>query len=203
MIDSLEIQLSLLEHHYEQAFKHGKIEFLPEIATKLRLLLWQAPRQNGNEPLLFKVMHQFGLNTHLTLDGPPVDPPPIEITGVGPPQFGPMTGETISLYRFFNLKEEFVSTSRGGVWKTKLELIRGVSEQLGGAHSDWEIDEDLFRTLSMGPWISGMPAYAPSIEISARIVIRHGRLILAEVRRQQSSANDADNGSVGPPASSG
>jgi hypothetical protein len=68
MVERLEVQLSMLETFARSAFADRKEEFLPEVATKLRVLL---VRSRHNKPLLLEVAQGFDIPLNVTLDGPP------------------------------------------------------------------------------------------------------------------------------------
>src|SRR5215813_429187 len=65
MIDQLERQLSLLEEYATKAFSETRSEFLPEVASKLRILL---VRSKQNSPLLFEVPDRVGLVPRVRID---------------------------------------------------------------------------------------------------------------------------------------
>ena len=80
MVGRLEAQLNKLEEFAARAFAGGEIEFLPEVANKLRLLIVRSPK---NTPLLFEVAARLGVTLAAPLrEGPkmlerhPNDPPP-------------------------------------------------------------------------------------------------------------------------------
>ena len=143
MISQLETQLGLLERYAHQAFALGETQFLPEVATKLRILL---VRSRHNKPLLIDVAGALGFTPIVTLSGPPIRRPPGE---KGP-------GDHISVDAFFDRDAVGVMTAAGFVMMTKRQLIRAWSEQLGGAHEDWAVDEALLNAIRTALLVGGV-----------------------------------------------
>jgi hypothetical protein len=169
MVERLDAQLKLLEENGRQAFEQGDETYLPEVATKLRILL---VRSRMNKPLLFEVAAQVGLKLQLSLDGPPM----LKKEG----EIGP--GDTISLDEFFDLQAVTIRTSVGLITLTKRELIRAWAEQLGGAHEDWSVDEALINAVRFPLLITGMQPTVMELRNCAGIALQHGRRIVATAR---------------------
>jgi len=171
MVASLESQLKLIADYSYKAFDQQQSEYLPEIATKLRVLLI---RSGSNKPLLFEVAARLNLVLNITLDkdAPPVEPIPGE----------PIPGETITLDRYFDLNSVMVGTSNGLVAISKRNLIRAWSEQLGGAHVDWALDESLKNALEAPFLIDNMPLLAQELKSSAKIALDCGTLLLEKAK---------------------
>jgi hypothetical protein len=87
-----------------------------------------------------------GLTPIVTLTGPPIRRP---LGAKGP-------GDHISVDAFFDRDAVGVMTSNGFVMMTKRQLIRAWSEQLGGAHEDWSVDEALLNAIRTPLYIGGM-----------------------------------------------
>jgi hypothetical protein len=165
MIDQLDRQLVLLQEFGRHAFEEHRQEYLPEVATKLRILL---VRSKQNAPLLFRVADALKVEPSVVLDGPPIRPPPGE----------PGPGDKITLDRFFDLHAVTIRTSIGLVSMTKRELIRAWCEQLGGVHEDWEVEEALINALRTPILLGGMQPSAMELRNSMRIALEHGRRLV-------------------------
>jgi hypothetical protein len=170
MVDQLDNQLSLLEDYTHRAFGEGRKEFLPEVATKLRVLV---VRSRKNVPLLFEVARRLDVEPKVILEGPPIKPEPGE----------PSPGDEIALDDFFNLQAVTVRTSAGLVTMTKRELIRAWCEQLGGAHEDWAVDEALVNAIHAPISVGGMQPTAMELRNLARTTLRYGRHLVEFGRR--------------------
>jgi hypothetical protein len=169
MIGELETQLGLLERYARQAFRQGEHQFLPEVASKLRILL---VRSRHNKPLLLEVAERLGYTPIVTLAGPPIRRAPGE---KGP-------GDHISVDAFFDRDAVGVQTSIGFVMMTKRQLIRAWCEQLGGAHEDWSVDEALVRAIDAPATINGMQPTAIELRNCATTALGVGRHILEVAR---------------------
>jgi hypothetical protein len=169
MIGQLETQLGLLERYSHDAFELGQTQFLPEVATKLRVLLVRSGR---NRPLLFDVAKGVGFTPIVTLSGPPIRRPAGE---KGP-------GDHISVDAFFDLDAVGVQTSTGFVMMTKRQLIRAWSEQLGGAHEDWSVDEALVNAIRTPVSIGGVQPTVIELRNCASTTLRVGRHVLETAR---------------------
>jgi hypothetical protein len=168
MVERLERQLDMLEGFAQAAFAEGKDEFLPEVATKLRVLL---VRSRQNRPLLIEVADRFGIPLNVTLDCPPVEG-------------GPRAGDVLSLDAFFDLQAVTVRTSAGLASMTKRELIRAWSEQLGGAHEDWSVDESLVNAVRIEVPILGLRPSVMELGNCARTAVRCGREVVRLARER-------------------
>jgi hypothetical protein len=169
MVARLIAQLNHLTEDCERAFGRGDEAYLPEVATKLRLLL---VRSRANKPLLFEVADQIGVEPKVTLGGPPI----LKREGeVGP-------GDTITLDEFFDLQAVTMRTSSGLISLTKRELIRAWAEQLGGAHEDWSVDEALVNAIKTPIFIGGMQPTVMELRNCARTALQYGRQIVEAVR---------------------
>ncbi len=172
MLGRLESQLALLSEYSQNAFEQGRPEFLPEVATKLRLLV---VRSRQNTPLLLEVA-DVKLPLTVTLGGPPGIR---SIEGIG-------AGDQMSLDAFFDLQAMSIPTSAGSVSMTKRELIRAASEQLGGAHADWAVSEALLNAVSEQILIGGMTPAALELRGCARAALAHGARVVARTHEMLS-----------------
>ena len=172
MIDQLERQLSLLEEYATKAFSETRSEYLPEVASKLRILL---VRSKQNSPLLFEVADRLGLVPRVRIDGPPVEPLPGE----------PGPGDEITLDAFFDLRAVAISTSTGLVMMTKRQLIRAWCEQLGGVHEDWAVEEALVNAVRLPVFIGGMQPSAMELGNCARTTLTYGKRVVQFGRENQ------------------
>ncbi len=176
MLQSLESQLNILEEHSQKAFGERREEFLPEVATKLRVLL---VRSRHNKPLLFEVADRLGIEMTVTLDGSP---------GLGSKPENPnsMPGDKLSLDAFFDLMAVTVRTSAGLVPMTKRELIRAWSEQLGGSHEDWSVDEALVNAVRTEVPIFGFRPMLLELCNCVNTTLHHGRRVVAVAKERLS-----------------
>jgi hypothetical protein len=165
MIEQLARQVTLLEEYAQHAFIERKTNYLPEIATKLRVLL---VRSRTSTPLLLEVADQLKYPLNITLDGPPLEPLPGE----------PRSGETITLDRFFDMQAVTIQTATGLVSLTKREVIRAWCEQLGGAHEDWSVDESIVNALQSPFLFDGQQPLEIELSICTRIAIAGGKNIV-------------------------
>lgn len=173
MVEMLEVQLKLLREYAINVFDNGKDYYLGEVANKLRLLCW---RGRANEPLLFRILEEFGLSISWVIDGPPMDPPPNW-------QY-PWNGDVTTLEQWLNTPHQYI---RGASW-TPIETIKAVCEKLGGAHADWELDDKLaalkdFSIDDRLPLFAGLKPLQFGIGEAAATVLRHGDSVLVEVKR--------------------
>jgi len=70
---------------------------------------------------------------------------------------------------------------------TKRELIRAWSEQLGGAHEDWAVDEALVKAVRIQGSFQGIQLTALELLNCARTTLNYGRQLvdLAQKRRRR------------------
>lgn len=173
MLQSLERQMSLLRDHSIKAFKEGKQEYFPEVASKLRVLL---VRSRHNKPLLLEVADRLQIALHVTLRPRPWDKGP---------------GEQIALDEFFDREAFTINTSRGLVTLTKRELIRAIAEQLGGAHEDWAVDESLFNAVRLPVYINGAQPIVIELRSYAQIALDHGSQVVEKGKQLTGSNHDS------------
>lgn len=174
MVHSLETQLNVLEEHAQKAFGERREEFLPEVATKLRVLL---VRSRHNKPLLFEVADHLGIEMTVTLDGPPV-------LRSSPENPHSVPGDKLSLDAFFDLMAVMVRTSAGLVPMTKRELVRAWSEQLGGSHEDWSVDEALVNAVRTEVPILGFRPMLLELCNCVNTTLHHGRRVAAVAKER-------------------
>jgi hypothetical protein len=173
MVQRLEAQLDLLDNFARAAFGEKNEVFLPEVATKLRVLL---VRSRHNKPLLLEVADRLGVTLEVTLDGPP---------GVrsSPESASPQAGDVMSLDSFFDLQAVTIRTSKGLVSMTKRELIRAWAEQLGGAHEDWSVDEALLNAVKAELPLLGIRPTIMELANCTRTALRYGRHVVQHGKR--------------------
>jgi hypothetical protein len=181
MTEQLARQLALLEEYSLKAFGEHDEKYLPEVATKLRVLLVRTAK---NKPLLLEVAKQLNFEPMVTLDGPPVVPPPGE----------PGPGDTISLDAFFDRLAIVITTTSGPVTLSKRQLIRAWCEQLGGAHEDWSVDESLVNAIQAPIRIFGVQPTVIELRNCAKTALHHGNKLI-ELSKKAAERSDS------PPAS--
>jgi hypothetical protein len=71
--------------------------------------------------------------------------------------------------------------SRGLVSLTKAQLIDAWSQQVGGAHEDRAVDEELAHALFGGIYIGGLPAAAAELAVTTRTVLHAADRFVAAV----------------------
>jgi hypothetical protein len=172
MLDQLDAQLAKLDEFARVAFVDRRDDFLPEVATKLRLLVVHS---RHNKALLFEVANAFGISPVITLGGPPGIPIPHGTRTM-------RAGDILPLDDFFDLEAFCTRTSSGLVTMTKRELIRAWSEQLGGAHADWAVDEALQIAVGARVHLFGVQATAFELRSCARVALEHGRDVVHRAR---------------------
>lgn len=159
LVAALQRHVRLLREYADRAFAQRDMDFLGELATKLRLLVWEG-RQN--RALLLNLMDVFKVDIPITLGGPP------QIKREG--EKGP--GDKVSLREFMTLPACGVRTpSQGFVMLNKLELVRALAEQHGAAHEDWALDEKLAAIIHSGIDIGGLPAAAAELRTTVDAVL--------------------------------
>ena len=179
MVDRLVSQLAVLDRVATIAFgNESRTEFLPEVATKLRLLTVPSKQ---NKPLLLEVAKALSLPLVVTLGGPPI---PIQLNNK---TF--MPGDAITLDQFLDLGAVTMRTSAGLITFTKRELIRAWSEQLGGAHEDWTVDEGLVNAVTTEVRVLGMNPTVMELRNTTHLVISKGNELVAAARMTLLDAN--------------
>ena len=159
LLRALRRHVRLLREYSVRAFQQDDHDYLGEVATKLRLLVYERGR---NIPLLLALMDESGLDVPITLGGPPVQPLP------GQP--GP--GDQVSLREYLNCTAFGIRTrSRGFVLLTKKELIGTWAAQHGAAHEDWELDEEFALALDSNIFIGQLPAVAAELRVTTDTVL--------------------------------
>lgn len=116
MVDALASQTRLLWAHLVKA--QTDADYWGEVATKLRLLIVEG---GNNRALLLRVAKQY--EARLTFDVRP--------------DGGPSTWEDLLDSQMLRHGDKSI---------TVRQVICGWSEQQGGAHQDWSVDEMLLRT---------------------------------------------------------
>jgi hypothetical protein len=168
LVGRLRSHVKLLREYYGRAFRDGDLDYMGEIAGKLRLLTSSRGR---NKPLLSRLMKMFGVEVLVTLDGPPIKRPGV-----------PGPGDQISIERFLGLFA-FGFKARSGDWVelTKADLIEDWAAQHGSAHEDWEFTEP-FAT-AMQPFVIafGLPEHAHELRATAKAVIHAAETFLAQI----------------------
>jgi hypothetical protein len=116
------------------AFRENKAEYLGEVAGKLRLL---ACSTRTNRPLLLDLADEFGIALNVTVGGPE------GWTFMS----GQKAGDVLPLREWIDTFAFSCQTSAGQVQLTKRQLILIWASQQGGAHQDWELNEEfvMFR----------------------------------------------------------
>jgi hypothetical protein len=93
----------------------------------------------------------------------------------------------MGLEEFFDRDAVGVQTTDGFRMLTKIQLIRALAEQHGGAHEDWTHDEALRNAVQTQLFINGTQATMMELSNSARLVLRKGREVLAKAREVSTS----------------
>ena len=180
MTDALDSQLTLLEEFSKKAFSEHQEAYAAEVANKLRLLL---ARFGSNKPLLFDVATAIGMELTVVLDGPPIKRPSGDET--------PPPGTVMSLEKFFDL-DAFTIPTKDGSFRTltKIEFIRTLAEQHGGAHEDWTHDEAARNAARIPFFFNGAQIMMIELHSCAELAWRKGREVVAKAREtiKESSA---------------
>lgn len=159
LLESLRKHVKLLREFSARAFRDGDLDYLGEVAAKLRLLVYEHGR---NKPLLLALMDEFGIDVPITLGGPPIQP----LSG----QPGP--GDQVSLREFLELPACGVRVPSGGfVQLTKKEFIGVWAQQHGAAHEDWELNEELAVIRGSRIYIGGRRPEAEELRLTTKAVI--------------------------------
>ena len=173
MVAALERHLRLLREYSAKAFVEGNADFGGEVAGKLRLLV---TRFGSNRPLLLDLMADTGIESLITLGGPPVEPPPGE----------PGPGDEITLARYLKLTAIGIRVSpEQFVTLNKVEFIRGWAEQTGSSHEDWTLDPALEAIFSAGIFIGGLPAALVELRVITQTVLHVADRFLSEYRAKE------------------
>ena len=172
MVERLASQLHVLNHVAKLAFgPERRNDFLAEVATKLRVL---TVRSKHNKPLLLEVADRLSITVTVKLGGPPI---PFDHNGKSY-----MPGDDVPLDEFLDFDALMIRTSAGLITFTKRQLIRAWSEQLGGAHEDWAVDEGLINALNSGIQLGGMDPTAMELRNTARVVLARGNDVVDRAR---------------------
>jgi hypothetical protein len=167
LVDSLRRHLKLLQNYYLRAFEQGDLDYLGEIAGKLRLLVYEGGQ---NTPLLLSIMDKFALDIPIVLDGPPV------LSG----------GKVVSLREYLDRDAYGVRTpSSGFVMLTKKQLIRMWAVTNGASHEDWDLDEVFIIARDSGLFIGGVPAAAGVLGAITKAVLHVGTQCLAQINKKE------------------
>ena len=185
LVGQLRSHVKLLKEYYVRAFHDGDLDYMGEIAGKLRLLTSSRGR---NKPLLSRLMKILGVEVLVTLDGPPIKRPGV-----------PGPGDQITIEQFLGLFA-FGFRSRSGDWVelTKADLIEDWAAQHGSAHEDWEFTEPFATAMKPILIAFGLPQHAHELRATAKAVIHVAETFLAqltperiaEVARQVPDAGD-------------
>lgn len=163
MLKTLQSQTDLLKDYCHKAFVEKKTNYLGEIAGKLRLLVID---EGKNKPLLLKLMNEFDDEILFTLNGPP-----------GKSHTGKYKiGDEISIQEFLNIESHINDEAKkrkttGIEIITKRDLIKRWSQQLGSAHQDWAVDEDLHKFLKPEFYFGGIPLQGLELKVTAKTIL--------------------------------
>jgi len=171
LLKTLEEEVDKLKELYFKTFREEDLKYLGDVAGKLRVLVYEGGK---NKPLLLHLMDKFEINILITLDGPPVQPLPGQ----------PSPGDKITLRRFLDLLAVEIRVKSGDFMKsTKKELIAKWSQQSGGAHQDWELDEDLFAMQNTGINLFGMPPEAHEFKATTKTVLHVAKQFFEKINK--------------------
>jgi hypothetical protein len=137
LIQALHRHVRLLRKYAKQAFEEGDIDYLGEVAGKLRILVLDRGR---NRPLLLNLMDEFGVSIDVALN---------DLT----------TG-----LRMLPLEDYLDSTAFGGLTSegyarmSHADVIAAWSQQTGAGHEDWAFEEPFARFAFSGISIGGQSA---------------------------------------------
>ncbi len=159
LLESLRRHFRLLRDFAARSFQGRDYDYLGEVATKLRLLVYEG---GTNKPLLLALMDEFDLDVPIKLGGPPIKPLPGQ----------PGQGDEISLREYLSLTAYGIRTrSQDFVQLTKKQLIRIWATQYGAAHEDWEFDEAFAAARESGIFIGGDPALVAELRVTTEAVL--------------------------------
>ena len=163
MLKALQSQTDLLKDYYHKAFVEKKTIYLGEIAGKLRLLVID---EGTNKALLLRLMKEFDDEFLFTLNGP---------TGKSRASKY-QSGDRISIQEFLNVESHWSDDPKkrkttGIEIITKRDLIKRWSQQLGSAHQDWAVDEDLHKFLKPEFYFNGIPLQGIELKATAKIIL--------------------------------
>lgn len=155
LVQALDGHVRLLKSYYVPAFQQSDLDYLGEVAGKLRVLIYEHSRSR-NTPLLLGLMDELGVEIRFTLNGPPAT----------------TTRAPISLREYLDLTAYAIRTpSRGLVELTNKQLIGVWSQQHGAAHEDWDLDEEFVLMRDCGVYLGGQAAIAASLRVITNTVL--------------------------------
>ena len=164
LLVSLCKHLYLLRKYYNSAFVDGDMDYLGEIAGKLRLL---AVKTRTNKPLLVNLMNEFDVNIKIeTVPKMENDVP-------------------VSLDEYMEML--CISVRKGDGQMAMFnhrEFVLAWAQQSGSAHEDWEHDEDFSTVRSPLVKIGGVDAHAASLGAIAKTVLYVGDRFIQELQKQ-------------------
>jgi hypothetical protein len=177
MVESLRKQVRLLQDFSQKAFIERNSDYFGEIANKLRILVVGF---KSNTPLLLRLMEETGIQPKITLNGPPN----FQFTA------DHRSGDKVSLEEFLTFFAIGMKVSSGDfVQLNKINFIRMVAEQAGGAHEDWKREEILTTILSSHIYIMGLPSSHATLKSIVQIVLHVADQFLTEYDSQKIGKN--------------
>jgi len=163
-IQELLDNLRVLQENTVRAFEQGDQAYEAEVATKLRTLV-ASFKSKRSVPLLLDLMDEHGYPGTLT---------PIRRGGI-PRSFKEYLHEVCGAQAV---------PGHGLVEFTPHDLVLIWSSQLGGAHSDREVDLGLASALSTGFTLNGMPPVKHQLAAIARLTLEVGWSFVEELERK-------------------
>ena len=175
MLKTLQSQTDLLKDYYHKAFVEKKTIYLGEIAGKLRLLVID---EGTNKALLLRLMKEFDDEFLFTLNGPPGKSRTSKY----------QSGDKISIQEFLNIESHTSDEAKkrkttGIEIITKRDLIKRWSQQLGSAHQDWAVDEDLHKFLKPEVYFGGIPLQGLELKATTKIILDMCELFLSKHKK--------------------
>ena len=183
LIQSLNDELEKLKEFYFKVYRENDKKYLGNIASQLRMLVIS---KGNNVPLLLELMKKYLIDLPLKTNPPPgLFEQSREIT----------IPELLEQTQIKAIKTE----SQGLVSLTNKQLILKISQQLGGAHQDLKVDEDIIalrdlRILFLNIDMIGLP-----LQNITKIILEIGHKCLIQIRTKQYFEDISKSASIKKP----
>lgn len=167
LIARLREHCAILEDFHQKACREGQVQYLGEIAGKLRVL---THRSRSNRPLLIELMAVAGIEVPITIDKP-------------------RGRYTTDLPSYLSSLACAIRLPSGELAElSNSDLIALWSQQSGAAHEDWALDERLATVFASGLFVGGQPIHGRTLCGICRTVLFVGREFLGRVSASSDGA---------------
>jgi len=169
LIKSLNDELEKLKEFYIKVYGDNDKKYLGNIASQLRILVIE---RGTNTPLLLKLMEKFSINMSLKTNPPP---------GLH------QQSKQITIPTFLDQTQikAIKTESQGLASLTNKQLILKLSQQLGGAHQDFHVDEDILALRDLKIPVLNVDLIALPLKNITTVILNIGQKCLTQIRTKQ------------------